>query len=407
MNGVFGGNPEDAGAPGRSRPFRSIRVWALILSVVCLLGIGVYLFMAKEKSLDARAAAKPAAPAVSVTAAAAKKSDIGVYVTGLGSVVPLNTVTVKSRVDGQLMRVLFREGQTVKVGELLAEIDPRPFQVQLTQAQGQMARDQALLKNAHLDLDRYQVLTEQDSIAKQQYDTQKSLVRQYEGAVEIDQGQIDSARLQLAYCRITAPLGGRTGLRLVDQGNMVHAADTTGLVVITQLQPITVVFPIPEDSLPQVLDRLRSGARLAVEVLDREQRNRLATGYLLTVDNQIDQTTGTVRLKAEFPNTDNRLFPNQFVNVRLLVEVRHDSVIIPAAAIQRGPQGAYVYVVKADRTVTVRKVTPGVTEQGDTSISAGLAAGESVVVEGTDKLREGSRVALRGQGAGPGQRRAR
>ena len=248
------------------------------------------------------------------------------------------------------------------------------------------------------------MLWEQDSIPKQQLDTQEALVRQYEGIVKADQGQIDSAKLQLIYCQITAPIGGRIGLRLVDPGNMVHASDPNGLIVITQLQPITAIFPIPEDNLPQVLARLRTGERLAVEAYDREMKQRLAVGTLLTVDNQIDPTTGTVRLKAVFPNEKNELFPNQFVNARLLVEVRRGATVIPAPAIQRGPQGTFVYVVKDDRTATVRPVTIDEIQGGDASVKTGLSSGDLVVVDGADRLREGTRVELRDQGSGTAQK---
>ena len=379
------------------------RRWLMVLLVLCLVAFGTWTFFIKSEK-STRKKPDPLTPGVPVVAASAKKSDIGVYLTGLGSVTPLNTVTVKSRVDGQLMEVLFREGQVVSTGDLLAIIDPRPFEAQLMQAEGQMARDQALLKNAQLDLQRFQMLWEKTAIAKQQLDTQGALVHQYEGAVEADQGQIDNIKLQLAYCHITAPISGRVGLRLVDPGNIVHANDVNGLVVITQLQPIAVIFPIPEDNLPQVLARLKTGERLPVEAFDREMTKKISVGSLFTVDNQIDPSTGTVRLKAVFPNKDNELFPNQFVNARLLVTVMHGAIVVPAPAIQRGPQGTFVYVVKADRTAEVRSVTVGEIQEGEASIKTGLSPGELVVVDGAERLREGARVELRTQSGGTMQR---
>jgi multidrug efflux system membrane fusion protein len=318
---------------------------------------------------------------------------MGVNLSGLGAVTPLNSVTVRTRVDGQLMSVKYQEGQLVNAGDLLAEIDARPFEAQLTQFQGQLDRDRALLENAKVDLERYRVLYREDSIPEQQLATQESLVRQYEGAVKNDQGLIDSTKVQLAYCRITSPIGGRVGLRLVDPGNIVHATDTGGLVVITQIQPIAVVFTLPEDSIPQVLDKLDRRARLTVEAYDREQRRKLATGSLLTIDNQVDPTTGTVKLKATFPNADNRLFPNQFVNARLLLDVKRGAFVVPTAAIQRSPRGAFVYVVKPDQTVAVRQVTVGVADGDSVAIDSGLAVGEQVVVDGADRLRDGAAVA--------------
>lgn len=381
--------------PERARSASPLRRWWIWLTAVCLLAVGCYIYFAKA---PARAAKQgPNVRTVPVVTAAARKGDIKIYLSGLGSVTPLNVVTVKSRVDGQLMKVSFREGQIVNAGDLLAEIDPRPFEVQLTQAEGQMARDQALLKNALLDLKRYQLLSEQDSIPKQQLDTQESLVRQYEGAIKVDQGQIDNAKLQLVYCRITAPLSGRVGLRLVDPGNIVHATDPNGLIVITQLQPITIIFSIPEDNLSQVLRKLKAGQRIPVEAFNREQNQKIASGNLLTIDNQIDPTTGTVRLKAMFPNKENELFPNQFVNALLLLDTKQGTTIVPQAAIQRSPKGAFVYVVNADQTAAARPVSVGPAEGDDISIDKGLSPGEMVVVEGADRLREGSKVELQGQ----------
>ena len=377
------------------------RWWPWLLVLIILAGAGYWLY-ARAAQQQAAVAATPAVkaslPAVPVVVAAARQGDMPVYLTGLGSVTAFNTVTVKSRVDGQLVNVAFQEGQYVHEGDLLAEIDPRPFQVQLTQAEGQLARDAAQLKEAKLNLERYRDLFVHELIAKQQVDDQAATVGQYEGAVKVDQAAIDNAKLQLIYAHITAPISGRIGLRLVDVGNMVHANDQNGLLVITQVQPIAVIFTLPEDNLPAVLTKLRSGNPLPVEAYDRAGRVRLATGSLLTTDNQIDQSTGTTRMKAVFENKDDALFPNQFVNVKLLLDIRSEALIVPVTGIQRGPQGTFVYVVKPDQTVDVRPVTVGPASGDNASIETGLSAGESVVVDGVDKLRAGSKVQVRKPG---------
>jgi multidrug efflux system membrane fusion protein len=339
--------------------------------------------------------AKPAPPArpVPVVISTVKQGDVQVTLSGLGSVVPTDSVTIHSRVDGQLMEVKFREGQTVQKGALLMQIDPRPYEVQLLQAEGQLAKDEAALKNARADLQRYQTLTKEGILPQQQLDTQVSTVDQAAAAVKSDQAGMASARLNLVYCNITAPVSGVAGLRLVDPGNMVHATDTTGLVVITPVSPIDVMFSIPADHIQHVLASSKDVQRLKVEAYDRDFVKKLATGSLLAVDNQVDPTTGTVRLKAEFLNKDAALFPNQFVNAKLQTDTLHDALTVPAAAVQRSPQGSFVYVVKGDSTVEQRTVEILLTEGDTIALKSGLKAGEKVVIDGLDKLRTGTLVA--------------
>ena len=335
---------------------------------------------------------------VPVTVTQAKRGDIGVYINNIATVTPISTVTVKSRVDGQLMEVGFKEGQMVQKGDLLAVIDPRPYQAAVEQNEGQLARDEAILKNALIDLDRYKMIWTQKAIPKQQLDTQEATVLQDQGTVKLDQGQLDNARVNLDYTRITSPITGRVGLRLVDPGNIVHATDTNGLLVITQLQPITVIFSIAEDYVDDVAGQLRAGHSLPVDALDRDQLTEIAHGSLLTMDNEIDTTTGTVRLRALFPNQDFKLFPNHFVNAKLLVRTLHNATLVPSAAIQRNEQMAYVYVVKPDQTVISQQVDVQTTD-GITTAVGGLKPGATVVTDGFDKLQDGSKISIKQGGA--------
>jgi multidrug efflux system membrane fusion protein len=328
---------------------------------------------------------------VSVAVAKVQHQDVPVYLVGLGSVTAFYTANIKSRVDGQIMSVNFKEGQIVKEGDLLILIDPRPYQVQLEQMQAQLFKDAASLRDARLNLDRYTTLIPSGSIAQQQVDTQKSTVDQLDGQVRTDQAQIDNAKLQIVYCHITAPFTGRVGLRQVDPGNIVHAADTNPMLILTQLQPIAVIFTLPEDQLPTVSEHMKNST-LMVEAYSRDDQTKLATGKLQTIDNQIDPTTGTAKLKAVFDNNDNRLWPNQFVNANLLLETRKNSTVLPTAAILRGPQGAFVYLAKPDKTVEARPVTISLTQGTITTVTAGLNPGDTVVTDGQDKLQTGSTI---------------
>jgi len=347
------------------------------------------------------------APPQPVGIATVDTGDIAIILNELGTVTPLATVTVQTQINGQLVDVGYKEGQVVKKGDFLAQIDPRPYQVSLEQAQGQFAHDQGLLQQAQTDLKRYQTLSKQDSIAQQQVDDQRFLVAQYTGSVQSDQAQIDNAKLNLAYCHIVSPIDGQVGIRLIDPGNYVQTSSTTGLVVITQMQPISVIFSVPEDNLPDIIERLHAGATLSVEAYDRANVKHLATGQLATLDNQIDTTTGTLKLRAMFANPDELLYPNQFVNARLLVNTLHDAVRVPVPAVQRGEPGTFVYLVNANNTVSVRPVKLGPTDGGYTAVLSGLQPGDKVVTDGTDRLRDGAAVtvpppAAQGHAAQPG-----
>jgi multidrug efflux system membrane fusion protein len=371
---------------------RTRRIWPWLL-VVAIAAIAAFLLLPNEGAEEDKSGGRFGADGrpVPVIAAKVERRDVDIYLDALGTVTPRNAVVVKSRVDGQLIQLYFREGEMVKQGELLAQIDPRPFEAQLAQAQGQLARDQALLDNALLDLERYQTLLAQDSIARQQVDTQTALVSQYRGAVAVDRALIDTAKLQLVYSKITAPISGKVGLRQVDPGNMISSSDANGIVSITQLQPITVLFNIPEDNLPALIERMKLDKEVPVKAFSRSQTTQLARGKLLTIDNQIDPTTGTIKLRALFQNDEGTLFPNQFVNVRMLVNVEKNAIVVPVPALQRGRSGNYVYVISGD-TVSLRSVKAGAASGEVAVIESGLEPGEVVVVDGADKLREGAKV---------------
>ncbi len=409
----------EARPPAKAKKKRSGWVWLIVL-----LAVGVaayYLWPRGSGAANGTGQAAPGSgkkggkggipPVVSIHAT---RGNIGVYVTGLASVTPIYTVTVRSRVDGQLMSVNYKEGDIVKKDDPLIEIDPRPYAVALEQAEGNQVRDQALLDNARVDQTRYETLLKQNAVPEQQLATQKALVTQEEGVVKADQGAIDAAKLNLVYCHITAPFSGQVGLRLVDPGNIVHAADTTGMIVITQLQPISVIFPVAEDQLPAVLSRWRAGQKLVVEAWDRADQRKIAAGYLATIDNEIDQTTGTLRLRANFDNADYQLFPNQFVNAHMLVQEKTGVTLINNAAVQRTTNETYVWLLKPDSTVTVTDINTGTAEGDQTEVTSGLKPGDAVVMTGVDKLVEGAKVVSQwgdetpasGSGSGKGSRKS-
>jgi multidrug efflux system membrane fusion protein len=366
-----------------------------VLLVLAMIGAGVWYYPRPESQPKTGGRSQGPAP---VAVATVQKGDMPVTLTGLGTVTPLATVTVKTQINGYLTEVAFQEGQMVKKGDFLAQIDPRPYQVALEQAEGQLGKDQALLRNAQLDLQRYNTLVAQNSIARQTRDTQVSLVAQDQAAIKTDQAQVDAQKLNLVYTHIVSPVTGRVGLRQVDAGNYVQTSDPNGIVVVTQLQPISVIFTLPEDNLPAVMKQMHAGTSLSVTAYERTGATALGKGRLGTVDNQIDTATGTVKLRAIFDNEQEILFPNQFVNIQLLVDTLHDTDIVPRAAIQHGAPGAFVYVVKPDQTAAVQKVKVGPADDQNIAVLDGLQPGETVVVDGSDRLREGAKVTVAGSG---------
>jgi len=376
------------------------RWWVWLIVALVVLG-GIAWWERRGTDPAAKSGGDPASRPVVVTTAIARQGDIGIYLNALGTVTPVYTVTVTSRVQGQITQVDYREGQMVRKGDPLIEIDPRPYQAALTQVEGQLAHDQAVLTEAKIDLDRYQQALNRNAIAKQQFDDQQQVVLQDEGTVKNDEGQLANAKVNLVYTHITAPIAGRVGLRLVDPGNIVQANSNTALVVITQLQPITVIFSIAEDFLSQIQQQLRQGKKLPVDAFNREASTKIASGTLLTLDNVIDPTTGTLKLKAIFDNSDAALFPSQFVNVKMLVDTQHNVTLIPTPAIQRNAQGAFVYVIKSDQTASIRTITPGTTDGTVTAVE-GIQPQEVAAINGFDKLLDGSKVTVRTPPSGSG-----